>query len=100
MVKAIRRDMIKKPTDKEVLRRAEQIHRQLLGGPSEPKPRPLSRAEVSAGRANLARQELSGGPPAEVVVPGRSDDTPGAPVVQSTVGPVEPMRPMRLSEGW
>lgn len=100
MVKAIRRDMSKKPTDKEVLRRAEQIHRQLLGGPSEPKPRPLSRAEASAGRANLARQELSGGPPAEVVAPGRSDDTPVVPVVQPTVGMVEPMRPMRLSEGW
>ena len=100
MVKAVRRDIGKKPTDKEVLKRAEQIHRQLLGGPSEPKARPLSRAEVSAGRVNLARQELSGGPPPELVAPGQVDDTPVDSVVKPAAGPIEPMRPMRLSEGW
>lgn len=100
MVKAVRRDMGRKPTDREVLKRAEQIHRQLLGGPLEPKARPLSRAEASAGRANLARQDISGGPPPEVVAPGRSDDGPVEAVVKPAVGPVEPMRPMRLSEGW
>ncbi|BBY60964.1 hypothetical protein MSAR_41000 [Mycolicibacterium sarraceniae] len=100
VLKAVRRELGENPSDKHVLERTEQIHRQLLGGPSEPKLRPLTRAEASAGRANLARQELCSAPPAEVE-PGPTATAPptelAAPV---PAGRVEPMRPMRLSEGW
>lgn len=100
ILKAVRRDLGKNPSNKDVLKRAEQIHRQLLAGPSEPELRPLSRAEASAGRANLARQELCATPPAELAQQGEKDEIPIEFVAPPAAGPVEPMRPMRLSEGW
>lgn len=98
---AVNRDLGKKTSDKRVLERAEQIHRKLLGGPPEPTLRPLTRAEATAGRANLARQELCTAPP-----PGA--EPPAQPLVAAAIelktpesaARVEPMRPMRLSEGW
>jgi hypothetical protein len=100
ILKAVRRDLGKNPSNKDVLKRAEQIHRQLLAGPSEPERRPLSRAEASAGRANLARQEFCATPPAELAQQGEKDEIPIEFVAPPAAGPVEPMRPMRLSEGW
>lgn len=97
----------KERTDDRILQRAEQIHRTLMGGPAEPSRRPVTRAELSAGRANVARQELCAPPPA--------DDKPQLPAAQSIDPPqppppvtepatprppVDPMRPLRLSDGW
>ncbi|NOQ61990.1 Mu transposase C-terminal domain-containing protein [Mycolicibacterium fortuitum] len=98
---AIRHDLGKKASDKQVLERAEHIHRQLLGGPPEPRQRPLTRTETVAGRANLARQELCTPVPAQ---PDRNSSPQAAdavPIPDETPWPsVEPMRAMRLSEGW
>ncbi|MHA3021824.1 Mu transposase C-terminal domain-containing protein [Mycobacterium sp. BMJ-28] len=99
---AIKADLGRNVSDKQVLERTEHIHRQLLGGPAQPKRRPLTRSETVAGRANLARQELRSGPPADhTPQPERS----GAAPTSDTTAPapaarVEPMRPLRLSEGW
>lgn len=99
ILKAVRKDLGKSANDKEVLKRSEQIHRQLLGGPAEPELRPLSRAEASAGRANLARQELRSAPTDEPEQR-HTANTRSQPAESPTDVPIEPMRPMRLSEGW
>lgn len=95
----------KERNDQLVLERAEQIHRTIMGGPDKSLLRPLTRAELSAGRANAVRQELCVGPPVDTKIsPSRSIDP--APSIPATAEPtttpprVEPMRPLRLSEGW
>lgn len=98
----------KESNDQRVLERAEQIHRALMGGPTPAPRRPPTRAELSAGRANAARQELCTGPPtdateAELPAAPSIDPPPSAPPASeptTTRARVEPMRPLRLSEGW
>ncbi|BBX25697.1 Mu transposase C-terminal domain-containing protein [Mycolicibacterium alvei] len=101
ILRAIKDDLGNNISDKQVLERAEHIHRQLLGGPPEPRRRPLTRTETVAARANLARQELRAGPPE----PDPQLESDQAEAAAETITPpaasrVEPMRPMRLSEGW
>jgi len=98
---AIRRDLGKEATGKQVLERAEAIHRQLLGGPAAAPRRPLSRAEANAGRTNLGRQELCTAPPdsQEPVDEDRSARSEAAEPLRP-LPEVEPMRPMRLSMSW
>lgn len=96
----------KERNGQHVLERAEQIHRTIMGGPTKTQHRPLTRAELSAGRANAARQELCIGPPADTEIapsPQSIDYSPPQPATaEPTATPprVEPMRPLRLSEGW
>ncbi|MCA4725234.1 Mu transposase C-terminal domain-containing protein [Mycolicibacterium fortuitum] len=101
LVHAIKADVGKNISDKLVLERTEHIHRQLLGGPPQPRRRPLTRTETVAGRANLARQELRAGPPEPDARP-ESEQADAAAETTTAPAPirVEPMRPMRLSEGW
>ncbi len=88
----------RKAIDKRVLDRAEAIHRQLMEGPPKTKrAQALSRAEASAGRANLARQELCGGPPAQTAM---VEITPEAAETARPLSVVEPMQSLRFSEGW
>ncbi len=101
LLHAIRRDLGKKVSDKQVLERAEHIHRQLLGGPPEPHRRPLTRLETVAGRANLARQQLCTPIPAQPDRAPSLQDADAVPLPDyPPPPPVEPMRVMRLSEGW
>ncbi|WP_165610930.1 Mu transposase C-terminal domain-containing protein [Mycobacteroides chelonae] len=98
----------KERNDQRVLERAEQIHRTLMGGPSQAPHRRLTRAELSAGRANAARQELcvrplsdateTKSPAVQSIDPPPSAPPPSEPT--TTRARVEPMRPLRLSEGW
>ncbi len=93
----------KERTDKRILQRAEQLHRALMGGPAEPVHRPITRAELSAGRANVARQELCVPPPAAEKTPlpaAQSIDPPPPTEPAAPRPPVDPMRPLRLSDGW
>lgn len=90
-------------TDKLVLDRAEQMHRMLLAGPGVSKVPALSPTEASVGRANLARQQISGVPPAggpvepAAALPPRTQTSrPTTPGSDTT----EVMRPVRLSDGW
>lgn len=98
----------KERSDENILVRAEQLHRTLLGGPAEPVRRPITRAELSAGRANAARQELCTPPPADdkpelpqaqpIDPPPPTPQPEGEPTIARP--PVDPMRPLRLSDGW
>ncbi len=98
----------KERNDQRVLERAEQIHRTLIDGPTKTPRQRLTRAELSAGRANAARQELCVGPPpdttpaelltAQLIDPPLSAPSPAEPI--PTRERVEPMRPLRLSDGW
>lgn len=96
----------KERNDQHVLERAEQIHRTIMGGPAKALHRPLTRAELSAGRANAARQELCIGPPPDTETSpspqsiNYSPPQPAAAEPTTTPPRVEPMRPLRLSEGW
>jgi len=95
----------KKRNDENILLRAEQLHQTLMGGPAEPVRRPMTRAELSAGRADVARQDLCAAPPADDTSPlpqAQPLESPHPPPTEPATArpPVEPMRPLRLSDGW
>jgi putative transposase len=86
--------------DKLVLDRAEAIHRQLMSGPPQSdRATALSRAEASTGRANLARQELCAGPPPEAATPKGAAKPETSPAIRPPAN-VEPIQPLRFTEGW
>jgi hypothetical protein len=90
----------RKAVDKLVLDRAEAIHRQLINGPQKTKgTNTFSRTETSAGRANLARQELCAGPPPKTATP-EPAATPEASPAAQPLAMVEPIQSLRFAEGW
>lgn len=100
VLRAIRRELGTHMTGKQVLDRAEAIHRQLLGGPGSTTRHQFSRAETTAGRSNLTRRELCS-PPTDAAEPDAPNTAPQTP---STAAPAhtgaEPLRALRLSESW
>jgi putative transposase len=98
---AIRRDLGGQTNDRRVLEHSQQIHRQLLAGPRDSKLWPLTRREAAAAQANLARPQLCISPPGErTCAPPPSAPDPETAAEPAPVNKVEPMRPLRLSEGW
>jgi putative transposase len=93
----------RKLTDQEVLARTEEIHRQLAAGPAARRDGVLTKQEQNAGRANLTRHRSESSVNAEALVaPAPIVAEPSAQKSQVTrpSDPVEPMRPLRLSDGW
>lgn len=93
----------RKLTNQEVLARTEEIHRQLAAGPAARRDGLLTRQEQNAGRANLTRNRSESSLNAEApAAPAPIVGEPSARKSQRrrSSDRVEPMRPLRLSDGW
>lgn len=88
-------------TDQEVLARSEEIHRRLIAGPSPGGDRSdATRREQKAARSNLTRQnqrpeprDVDGSEPADEPLTTKH-------LIEKPEERLEPMRPLRLSDGW
>jgi transposase InsO family protein len=93
----------RKITDQEVLARSEEIHRQLLAGPDVPDGRKPTMREEGAVRSNITRQETGSLLSDELNSTLADVDREQAPIksrIAKLPSPIEPMRPLRLSDGW
>ncbi len=93
----------RKITDQEVLARSEEIHRQLLAGPDCTNGRKPTKREQGAIRTNITRHQTGSMLCDELNVTLADVDREQAPIksrIATSPSLNEPMRPLRLSDGW